>query len=196
MTRPTIAFAMMTLLAAGSAFPQTPSAQPGSQPSAPAPFPEGSRIAWVDIQLVAANSEPGKQYTARITEFQTAKNDELSAKQKELQEAQQKLQQGATVLSDSARLQLERDIDRMTRELQFMTQNAQAEVQDLQVKLQTEFQAMLGPVIDEVATAHDLQMLFSVGDSGLVWADPSLNITQEIIEEVNAAMKAAGGSQP
>jgi outer membrane protein len=196
MTRPTIALAMVTLFAAGSAFAQTSPAQSGSQPSAPAPFPEGSRIAWVDIQMVAANSDPGKQYTARITEFQTEKNDELSAKQKELQETQQKLQQGATVLSDSARLQLERDIDRMTRELQFMTQNAQAEVQDLQVKLQAEFQAMLGPVIEEVATAHDLEMLFSVGDSGLVWADSRLDLTQEIIAEVNAAMEAAGGSQP
>lgn len=196
MTRSTIALALMTAFAAGSAFAQTPSAQPGSQPLAPAPFPEGSSIAFVNIQRVAAESEPGKQYTARITEFQTEKNDELSAKQKELQEAQQKLQQGATVLSDSARLQLENDIDRMTRELQFMTQNAQAEVQNLQLELQTEFQEVLEPVIDQVATARDLQMLFSVGDSGLVWAYSGLDLTEEIIAEVNAAMKATSGSQP
>ena len=196
MRRPTIVFTLTALLAAGSAYaqtppaqtpPQTPPAQAAPEPTPPRPFPEGAKIAYVNIQAVASNSAQGKQYSQRIAALQTQKNDELAAKNKELQGAQQKLQQGATVLSDAARGQLEKDIDRMTRELQFLTTNAQAEVQDLQTELQAEFQKRLEPVIEKVASSRNLFMVFSVGDSGLVWADRGLDLTADVIREFDVA---------
>jgi len=198
---------LSTLLVAGSALAQTPppaqqtpppaQAQAPAPPPPPRPFPQGAKIAYVNIQMVASNSAQGKSYAARIQELQRKKNDELSAKQKELQAAQQKLQQGQTVMSDTARAALEKDIDRMTREYQFLTQNAQAEVQDLQTELQGEFQKQLEPVIEKVAVAKNLYMVFSVGDSGLVWADRGLDITDEVIKEFDAAApKAPGGGKP
>ncbi len=207
MRRPTIAFTLTTLLAVGSAYAQTPPAQtpPPQTPPAPAqaapeppqPFPEGAKLAYVNIQAVASNSAQGKQFSQRIADLQTKKNDELAAKNKELQAAQQKLQQGATVLSDAARVQLEKDIDRMTRELQFLTTNAQAEVQDLQAELQAEFQKQLEPVIETVASSRNLFMVFSVGDSGLVWANRGLDLTAEVIRAFDAANppKAPGGDR-
>ena len=208
MRRSTIAFTLATLFAAGSAFAQTPppqtpppqtpppaAAQPAPQPPPPKPFPEGAKVAYVNIQAVASNSAQGREYSKRIADLQTKKNDELAARNKELQAAQQKLQQGATVLSDAARGQLEKDIDRMTRELQFLTQNAQAEVQDLQTELQAEFQKQLEPIIEKVASVRGLHMVFSVGDSGLVWADRGLDLTADVIREFDAAVpaKAPGG---
>jgi len=209
MRRPTIAFTLTALLVAGSAYAQTPPAQtpPPQTPPAPAqaapqpppprPFPEGAKVAYVNIQAVASNSAQGREFSQRIAALQTKKNDELAAKNKELQGAQQKLQQGATVLSDAARGQLEKDIDRMTRELQYLTTNAQAEVQDLQTELQAEFQKALEPVIEKVASSRNLYMVFSVGDSGLVWADRGLDLTADVIREFDAAnpAKAPGGDR-
>ncbi len=176
---------------------QTPPAQAQPAPP-PRPFPQDAKIAYVNIQMVASSSAQGKAYAARIQDLQRKKNDELAAKQKELQAAQQKLQQGQTVMSDTARTALEKDIDRMTREYQFLTQNAQAEVQDLQTELQAEFQKQLEPVIEKVAVAKDLYMVFSVGDSGLVWADRGLDVTGEVIKafDAAAAAKAPGGGRP
>lgn len=208
MRRPTIAFTLTTLLAVGAAYaqtppaqtppPQTPPPQAAPEPPPPQPFPEGAKVAYVNIQAVASTSAQGRQFSQRIADLQTKKNDELAAKNKELQAAQQKLQQGATVMSDAARGQLEKDIDRMTRELQFLTQNAQAEVQDLQTELQAEFQKQLEPVIEKVASSRSLHMVFSVGDSGLVWANRGLDLTAEVIrafDEANPA-KAPGGDRP
>ena len=44
---------------------QTPPAQAQPEP-APRPFPQGAKIAYVNIQLVASNSAQGKAYAARI----------------------------------------------------------------------------------------------------------------------------------
>jgi Skp family chaperone for outer membrane proteins len=175
--------------------PQTPPAaqQPAPKPAQPAPalapprpFPEGAKVAFVNLQAVASSSAQGKTYSARIQELQKKKNDELQDKQKELKAAQDKLQTQASVMNDSARAQLEKDIDRMTRELQFLTQNAQAEVQEMQQELQAEFQRKLEPVLEKVGASRGLHMMFSLGDSGLVWADGGLDLTQEVIKEFDA----------
>jgi outer membrane protein len=213
MNRLTIVIALTTLLLAGPALaqpqpapsqqkpaptppqapaptpPQTPPAAqaPAPQPVPPRPFPEGAKIAFVNIQAVASSSAQGKAFSARIQDLQKKKNDELAEKNKALQAAQQKLQQSASVMSDDARGVLEKDIDRMTRELQFLTQNAQAEVQELQQELQADFQKQLEPIIEKVASARNLYMVFSVADSGLVWADRGLDLTPEIIKEFDAA---------
>lgn len=198
--------ALSLVLAAGPSLAQTPPtqppptqtpppavkpAQPAPQPTQPAPapprpFPEGAKIAFVNIQAVAANSAQGKTFSVRIQELQKKKNDELGEKNKALTAAQTKLQQGVSVMSDDARAALEKDIDRMTREMQFLTQNAQAEVQELQQELQVEFQKALTPVLEKVAVAKGLQMLFT-GDSGLAWVDGGLDLTAEVIKEFDAA---------
>ena len=181
---------------------QTPPAQakpamPAPAPAlAPRPFPEGAKIAFVNIQAVASNSAQGKAYSSRIQELQQKKNTELAEKNKALQAAQQKLQTQSGVMNDDARALLEKDIDRMTRELQFLTQNAQAEVQELQQELQQEFQKQIEPVIEKVAAVKGLQMVFSVADSGLVWADRGLDLTAEIIKEFDTlASKAKAPEQ-
>lgn len=172
-------------------------AQPA--PPAPRPFPEGARIAFVNIQVVASNSAQGRTFSAKIQELQKKKNDELGEKNKTLTAAQQKLQTQASVMNDDARAALEKEIDRMTRELQFLTQNAQAEVQELQQQLQADFQKQLEPIIEKVAATKGLHMVFSVADSGLVWADRGLDVTLEVIKEFDAAAtkpKAPGPSNP
>jgi len=71
-----------------------------------------------------------------------------------------------------------------------MTQDAQSELQDLQNELQIEFQRKVGPVIEAVAREKELQLLFSQSDSGLVWADISLDLTAEVIHRLDAAAAA------
>ena len=51
----------------------------------------------------------------------------------------------------------------------------------------------LTPIIQDVANERGLHLLFSVVDSGLVWADPALDITTEVIQKFDAA---GGGAAP
>jgi outer membrane protein len=166
---------------------QPPAAQqpPATPPAPPAPFPEGARVAWVDIQVVASNSVEGKAATAKIQEFNKKKAAELQDKQKALQAMQTKLQQGATVMSDPARSQLEKDIDKANRELQF----AQSEAQSEQQQLTNDLQQKLGPAIEAVAKEKGLHMVFSIRDSGAIWAQPGLDISAEVIKRFDAMAK-------
>ena len=169
--------------------PATPAPAPAPAAAAPRPFPEGAKIAYIDLQFIATNSVEGKAATAKIQEFTKKKTAELEAKQKALEASRSKLLQGGTVLSDQARSQMEKDIDKMTRELQYAQQDAQSEQKQLTDDLQMDFQTRLNPLIDVVAKEKNLHMVISIADSGAVWADTGLNISSEVMKRLDAQAK-------
>ena len=191
----------IALMLAGLAVVGTASAQESA-----ADFSGG--LAYVDLQRVASESDAGKSANARVQELSQQKLTEIEAKTAELQgrvtalneqlqEQQQKLQQGQNIMSAEARLGLQRqisklqlDIQRTTQDSQAeaerLTQDAEAEVQALQQELQIEFQKRLVPVIEQVAADKGLSFIFSVSDGGLIWADTGLDLTQELIDLLNA----------
>jgi outer membrane protein len=146
-------------------------------------------VAFVYLNNVAQNSVEGRAASAKIEELQKRKQAELQEKNKQLQAVQQKLTQGGTVLSDPARGQLEKDIDRMQREIQFLQQSAQAEIQDLTQDLQEDFRLKLLPVIEQVGKERDLHVIFSANDAGIIWANPGLDVTPDVVRRLDAAAK-------
>ena len=169
----------------------TTPAQPAPAPKPPAPFPEGAKIAFIDIQAIASNSAEGKAATAKLDELRKKKNSELLAKQNALKAMNDKLQAGGTVLADSARAQLEKEIEKANRDMQYAQQDAQQEVQDLTNQLQAEFQEKLNPVIEQLRADKGLLMILSVRDSGIVAADPGLDLSSEVIKRFDTAAKTA-----
>jgi len=186
---------------AGQQKPATPEQKPTTPPPAatapapapkpPAPFPEGAKFAFVDIQAVASNSAEGKAATAKLDELRKKKNTELLAKSNALKAMQDKLQSGGSVLNDAARSQLEKDIEKAQRDMQFAQQDAQTEVQDMTNQLQGDFQEKLNPVIEQLRADKGLLIIFSVRDSGIVAAEPGLDLSAEIIKRFDAAAKTA-----
>jgi len=171
--------------------PATAPATPAAAPQPPRPFPEGSKFAFVDIQVIASNSAEGKGATAKLDELRKKKNTELQSKATALKSMQDKLAAGGTVLSDSARAQLQKDIDKGQRDLEYAQTDAQTEVQDLTNQLQEEFQAKLNPILEQIRADKGLLMIFSSRDAGIVAADMGLDLSDEVIKRFDAAAKSA-----
>jgi outer membrane protein len=170
--------------------PATQPSAPQPPPQPPAPFPQGAKIAFVNFQTIAQASTAGREASKKLADLNTKKVSEINDKQKQLQAMQSKLKDGAAVLSESARAQLEKDIDKGQRDIQFAQQNAQAEMQELQNDLQSDFQQKLFPVIKAVAEEKGLHAVFSIGDSGVAYYDPGLDISDEVVKRLDAAKPA------
>jgi outer membrane protein len=167
--------------------PATPPAQTAPAPApTPRPFPEGAKFAYVNIQRIASDSTEGKAATAKVQALVQKKQAEANEKNKALQADQQKLASGASVMSEQARTELEKKIERQNVELQRATQDAQQEVQELQQELQNEFQRKLLPIVQQVAQQKGIQVLFSAVDAGIIWADPGLDLTTEVIKQFDS----------
>jgi outer membrane protein len=174
--------------------PPAAATPPVAQPAPPPrPFPEGAKVAFINIPRIASESVEGKASTTRVTALREKKLAELNAKNKQVETAQAKLSSGA-LLSEEARAATQKEIDKVNVEIQRLQQDAEAEMQDLQQQLQLDFQRKLGPVIQTIAVEKGLHMLLSA-EAGLVWAEPSLDLTSEIIKRFDAAtavIKAPG----
>ena len=168
---------------------QPPAAQPPEPPPPPArlPFPPDATHAYVDLGRVAAESLDGQEANRRVQALSTQKVQVLEGRSVELQANQQQLQQNANVMSAEAQLSLQREIDRMTREIQRMGEDADSELAELQQTVQLEFQQKLVPAIDRVAASKGLRLVFSAGDGGLIWATPALDITADVVAELDKA---------
>ena len=197
-------FAVLTTLIAGALSAVTATAA-AAQARSSLPFPAGTKYAFVDLQRIVAESAHGQSANAQVQQLLERKRTEIEARQATLQtqidaknqnlvQMQQRLAQGETVMSLDARQTLSRDIARLQvdiqrdtedaqAEMQRVTQDADAEVTELQQRLQVELDSRLGPALQSVATARGID--FILNSAGLVWANPALDLTQVVIDDLN-----------
>ena len=173
----------------------TAPATPAPQPGPPAPFPEGAKVAFVVLQRIANESAEGKAASTRIQGLQQKKAAELAEKQKQLQGIQAKLEKEASVMSATAQADLAKQAEKLNTDIQRFTQDAQQELTELQQQLQQQFEARVTPVLEEVRKEKGLHFVFNGPDSGLVAADPGLDISADVIKRLDAA-KPAGAKPP
>ena len=174
---------------------QTPTPAPApAQP--PAPFPAGAKIAWINPQRIFQESAEGKAALNRVNKLIQNKQTEGAEKQKQLQANQTKLQNSGSVMNDTARAQLEKEIERQQVEAQRFQQDAQAEINELQQEVQNDFIKKVTPFIDQLAKEKGLHVVLDATASGLVWGDPGLDLTADVIHKMDAAAKPAATPKP
>ena len=161
---------------------------PGATPTVVArQFPADARIGLVDFNRVAAVSTSGKALSARVQQLRSKKDAEVQARGKDVAALESRLTQNPDLLNAAAREQLRRQFERAQVDFQRFTQDAQAEVQQVQRELEQAFLEKARPVVEAVARERSLWAVMSMGDSGLVWWDPALDLSDEIAKRIDAS---------
>ena len=176
---------------------QTPAAPPPSAAApaarsraAPQPFPEGAKIAFVDVQAIASQLGRG-QGRDRQARGASQEEDRRARREEQgsSQAAQTKLQQGGAVLNDSARgaaREGHREAERATSSSRSRTRSPSC--RSCQDELQGEFQEKLNPVIEQVAQgegpAHGVRASPTPARSG---SNTGLDLLAEVIKRLDAA---------
>ena len=200
MSRQTITLALLAVLVAGNAMAQTPPTTPPPAQTPPAtaqakptptpvvvpPFPPESKVGFVDLQSVVAQSILGKAGTTQMEQLSKKLETELVGLQTKLKEAQTRQQTQASLLSEVAAAQLAKDIDRLNREFTFKQQEAQSELQTMQSDLLADFEKKVLPILEAMAKEKNLHVVFNVADSGAVYVFPGLNLSPELVKRVDA----------
>jgi outer membrane protein len=181
--------------APASPAPQTPApTPPPAQP--PAPFPAGAKIAFFNPQAVFQASADGRAAVTRVNALIQKKQTENADKAKLLEGNRQKLQTSGSVMNETARVQLEKEIEKQTKDAERFQQDAQAEINELQQEVQNEFVKKLSPIVEQLATEKGLHLVFNASESGIAWAAPGLDLTQDVIKKLDAQTKPSTGPKP
>jgi outer membrane protein len=151
------------------------------------PFPADARIGLVDFGRVAAVSASGKAMSARIVELRSRKEAEVQARSKDVAALESKLTQNADVMNAAAREQLRRQFERAQVDFQRFSEDAKAEVQQVQREVEQAFLEKARPAVEAVARERSLWAVLSMTDSGLVWWEPALDLSEEIAKRIDAS---------
>lgn len=159
-------------------------------PSAGAQEFPPTRIAVIDIDRVAQESARGQEMFAALQAMQEEILRGRQTREQEIRDLTNRA--GSQLLSAEARADLTRDIERRQTDLQRWLEDQQREFNDRQATSFQSLEADLGPVVEEVATERNIQIILRVTPGLTFVMDPALDISAEVITRFNARSESGG----
>ena len=170
---------VLTALVPATAFAQGPAAQ------GQAPFGIGAiRLATFSPQRAFSESAEGKAGISRLAALQEKRAREIEDRNKNLQAQEQALQRNLAVLTEDARSQRTKEVEKFRLDVQRFIEDAQAELLGLQRTIESAFVVSLKPAVEQVAKDKGVQLVVNLDDASIVWADPVLDITAEVVQQL------------
>ncbi len=145
------------------------------------------KIAVIDVARIMTESARGKKVMADIERVQAERASELQAMNDELTDLQRRFQEGRLSLAEDRLLELQGEIEDKTRLFERAREDAQRAVQKRRSEDIQKVEAEVFPIINAVGEEQGYSLIFNKFQSGLVYADEAVDITDLVIERFNAA---------
>jgi outer membrane protein len=178
-----LAIAALLPVAAAMVFaqaqPPTP-VVPASPQSAPAPV----KVATIFGQNAIASTQEGQKATAALTAKYGPARDQFNRKQAELQALRDQLSKGRATMSADAIRSLNQSIEAKNREVQRLAQDSQTALEEEEGAVMQQLGDKLLAVIREYAARNNYALVIDVSQPNgpVLWASPSIDITNEIVK--------------
>ena len=142
------------------------------------------KMAVFNADRIMAESQPGQQALALFNQLRDQRVSELSNQQAEINSLRQ---QGLAADPNSLQAaQLARQLEDRMLQMDRLQQDVQQELGNRQNELTGEITQRVGEIIEEIGLSQGYDLIFNSIQSGLVFVDPSMDITEAIIERLNA----------
>jgi outer membrane protein len=151
------------------------------------------KLGYVDLQRALLEVSEGQAAKAKLKAEMDKKKAELDAEQAKLTDDKAVLDKQGAMMSEEVRTQ---KFTEWQKRLYETMQRAQKVQMELGEKERTELKKIferMDPIISAIAQREGLTMVFEKTDSGLVYAPPSLDLTNELVRTYNERHPAKGG---
>ncbi len=142
-----------------------------------------AKIGVVDMQVVAADSDLANEAKKRMDEKYGAEREELEKQAKELQTKGEALQKKPTEAKQVEFVKLKRAFDEKNYTF---TRNVQQD----EVKIRQDLVTLAFEAAANVAKVKGLNFVVDAAAGGVYYADGNMDITQDVLAEVNKLWKA------
>jgi outer membrane protein len=167
--------AVMAVMAAAAWAQQAPKTSEGPK------FPVGV----IDVDLLVRDSAAGKEAMVRLKKMQDDKVAQRKKLADEVEALQNQLANQRTTLTDAKISDLQKQIEDKGIALKRFDDDAQQALQDAQKKELDGLEKQIMPIIQEVGREMKLALIFNKFQSGLVYADDSLDVTDVVLRRFN-----------
>ena len=170
---PFAALALAAALVAGSAEAQT------------------LKIGYVDSQEILANAPGAKEAQAQFDKDMQNYNAEAQQLRDEVNRMQQDLQSQSLTLSQEAKANRQQQLQQKTQEAQQRLSQLDQQAQQRRQELVQPVMDKINAVIDKIRTEGNYTLILDAAAGSILSADPSLDLTQEVIRRLKAEADTA-----
>ncbi len=146
-----------------------------------------NKIAVIDVQRVVTESDPGKEVMKRLKALTDAKSQEGQALQQQFAALQEQFNKQRFTVSETRQAEMSKEIEDKQIAIRRFQDDAQREVQDAQRRELGGLEERILPIINQIGQEQSFTLIFNKFQSGLVYADETVDITDEVIRRFNTA---------
>ena len=146
-----------------------------------------AKVAVIDVQRVVTESDPGKEVMQKLRVLSDAKAQEGQTLQQELAALQDQFNKQRFTVSEMRQAEMSKQIEDKQIAIRRFQDDAQRELQEAQRRELGGLEERILPIINQVGQEQGLTLIFNKFQSGLVYADQNIDITDSVIQRFNTA---------
>jgi len=151
---------------------------------------EAGKLGMINSQEILDKSVEGKRVLAQLQAADKKYSDELTRLDDQIKQLQNRLSTQRLTLTAEAAAGLQADIQRKQTDRQRAAEDAARGMRELQARTLEQIQNELIPLIEQARKDLGIDVMFDVTKGGVVYYNPALDVTAEIIQRYDA-VKAA-----
>jgi outer membrane protein len=150
------------------------------------------KLGYVDLQRALNEVEEGKAAKARLKAKFDKSQAQLDKEQNALKARKEELDKKRTAMDEATLRQKSEELDRELVRVSGLYAKLQKELSEEERKATGEIFARMRSLIAGIAEKEGFSFVFEANESGLLYAPPSLDLTNELVREYNAGSKGGG----
>jgi Skp family chaperone for outer membrane proteins len=155
-----------------------------------------SKIAIINSQKAFETSIEGKKALAQLQDLDTKIKSNIAKMEDAIRLLENRLSTGRLTMTNEALMGLQADIDKKTTERKRYEEDQTREAQALSTNLIQKIRAEMVSVIEVLAKEKGLELVLDAATSGVVTANPTIDITDEIVKRYDTTKTAPAPVPP
>jgi outer membrane protein len=145
------------------------------------------KIGYIDSQAILDQDPAAQEAQAQFEEDLSRYRAEVQQMGEELQQLISQYEQQEAMLSEEAKANRQEEIRMKQGEYQSRTQALDQQAMQRQAELVEPVMERINAVIETIRTEGSYSLIFDVAAQGIISADPSLDLTAEVVRRLQAA---------
>lgn len=153
-------------------------------------------FATVNMERVLSETREGKRIIDTIRETEEPKKQEYQRLVNDIVGLRNKFQAAGPTMKPEESLRMRQTIEQKELFALRFQETTLRELENFRLETMAEFEKKVFPVVDRIAKEKNLTFLFPYPQRWIIYADPGIDVTDEIIREIDVAVPVGSGLKP
>ncbi|MEK6607762.1 MAG: OmpH family outer membrane protein [Myxococcota bacterium] len=145
-----------------------------------------SKIGYVDLQRVLAETDEGKKAKSALENVFKQKQTEIDKELTKVKREQEEYEKQKTLLQPPARQEKERQLAEKMQSLRELYLKHQEDLSKREAEAMKDIFRRTEKILQKIAAEEGISMILEKTQSSILWAQPALDLTNELVRRYNA----------